>query len=253
MKKIDRSSAADVAAGILRREILSRPQDSYLGSEDALLQQLGISRPTFRQAARLLLHEQLVTIRKGAGGGFYTRWPSIAAVAHDASIWLQVQNASIHNMVEAALPVGREIVLLAARCTDTALLTELKSWVATQRDRETAGRSLEAFLRTEVDIVDHLGSMSGNPALQLFLAILYEFGITQSVVPVFRGRRERTAEWREVRVLLAEAILAQDGERAVRLWKRSWEMMSKWLRRDLGSTGMSRAMKGRGPGRPRSA
>jgi DNA-binding FadR family transcriptional regulator len=244
MKKIDRSPAADIAAGILRREILSRPAGSYLGAEDELLQQLGISRPTFRQAARLLLHEQLVTIKKGAHGGFYTRKPSIGAVAHSASIWLQVENASMQNMVEAALPVGQEIVRTSAQCTDSALLGKLRKWVVIERQANRAGQSLESFLRMEIEMVEQLGGLCGNPALKLFLAILYDFGIAQTAVPVFRGHRERTTQWRDLRLTLADAILAHEPERAVSLWQQSWEMMSKWIRRELGAAGMSRAMKG---------
>jgi len=50
-------SAAHRAAHALREDILAREDGELLGSEDELMERLGVSRPTLRQAARLLEHE----------------------------------------------------------------------------------------------------------------------------------------------------------------------------------------------------
>jgi len=53
-----RRSAGERAAQQLRQEILECGEGTLLGSEDELMKQFGISRPTLRQTARLLEHEQ---------------------------------------------------------------------------------------------------------------------------------------------------------------------------------------------------
>ena len=53
-----RRSAVERAAQQLRQEILECGEGALLGSEDELIKQLGISRPTLRKTARLLEREQ---------------------------------------------------------------------------------------------------------------------------------------------------------------------------------------------------
>src|SRR5690554_8119325 len=88
-------SAARKAASVLRDHILAGHEGEYLGSESELLERLGISRPTFRQAARLLEHEQLLVIKRGVGGGFYSRRPSIHTVANSAALYLRSEERRV--------------------------------------------------------------------------------------------------------------------------------------------------------------
>jgi len=63
MKTVVVRSAPHETATVLREEILAyegEEEEWLLGSEDEVLGQLGVSRPTLRQASRILEQEQLL-------------------------------------------------------------------------------------------------------------------------------------------------------------------------------------------------
>ena len=62
--------AAEVAVAALRRRIIlgRLGEGDVLPSEDDLMAELGVSKPTLRQAIRILESESLVTVRRGAHG-----------------------------------------------------------------------------------------------------------------------------------------------------------------------------------------
>jgi DNA-binding FadR family transcriptional regulator len=60
---------ADTRSGALR-------PGSRLPGEAALMQTYGVSRPTLREALRMLEHDEVIEIRRGARGGALVRSPS---------------------------------------------------------------------------------------------------------------------------------------------------------------------------------
>ena len=62
---------AELVAGDLRRRILRGElvENDALPSESALMQRFGVSRPTLREAFRVLESESLISVRRGAHGG----------------------------------------------------------------------------------------------------------------------------------------------------------------------------------------
>src|SRR5579885_2375590 len=82
----DGPSAVEVAAGALRGAALACADGERIGSEEDVLERIGVSRPTLRQAARLLESEELLVVRRGVKGGFFARRPTTDAVARMASV-----------------------------------------------------------------------------------------------------------------------------------------------------------------------
>lgn len=108
-------SAAAVAAAKLREEILSGVEPgSFLGSEDDLLARLGVSRPTLRQAARILEHEDLLTVRRGKKGGLFARLPTSDTLAHIASVVLRAHGVTFEDITRVNAIVGAQAARLAA-------------------------------------------------------------------------------------------------------------------------------------------
>src|SRR5215475_11381751 len=101
MRRVTIRSAPRETADILREEILSRASESeewLLGSEDDMIRTLGVSRPTLRQAARMLEQEELLVVRRGIGGGLFGRRPTAEAVSHIASVYLRAQGAAYDDL-----------------------------------------------------------------------------------------------------------------------------------------------------------
>src|SRR5690606_33992775 len=93
---------AVAVAESLREEILTtleegpeREEDGswFLGYEEELAKRMGTSKPTLRQAGRLLEAEQLIVVRRGVTGGWFGRPPTSDGVTHAASILLRSQGA----------------------------------------------------------------------------------------------------------------------------------------------------------------
>jgi len=51
--------------------VLAAKEGALIGSEESLIADLGVSRSTLRQAARLLEREGLLRVKRGINGGYY--------------------------------------------------------------------------------------------------------------------------------------------------------------------------------------
>src|SRR5438094_705925 len=87
---IGRRSAV-LVAGHIRGQIVrgELEEDDALPSEAALMQRFKISRPTLREAFRILESEGLIDVRRGARGGARVRVPDHDVVARYAGLVLQ--------------------------------------------------------------------------------------------------------------------------------------------------------------------
>ena len=133
-KKQQEVSVIRRATQALREEVLGRPDGAFLGSESTLMSLLGVSRPTFRQAAKLVEQEQLLTIRRGVGGGFFARQPSTRGVAHVAAVYLLSRKATMEDAIRAARPLFAQTARLGARRRDPVLNARLAAfWCNTKR------------------------------------------------------------------------------------------------------------------------
>ena len=115
MDRVKLTAAPQATADVLREVILSREPGVLLGSEDDLLEHLGVSRPTLRQAARILEQEGLLRVRRGVNGGFFAHRPDASAIAHATAIFLRSEKATVEDVFEARLLIEVECAALAAK------------------------------------------------------------------------------------------------------------------------------------------
>jgi DNA-binding FadR family transcriptional regulator len=223
-------SAAHRAAHVLREEILRREDGDLLGSEDELIERLGVSRPTLRQAARLLEHEQVLLVRRGVKGGYYARKPDVGSVAHVAAFYLRARGTTLRETFLAAQPLFETAIRRAAAMED-AFAREKALGRFTRSDSRPLTRTM---LEQETEFMETVLELSANPAIELFVRILNQFGLTQTNARFFAGRSERVHEWSEARERLAEAIVAGDAEMAVLLNRRRGLLLLGWMTEDVG-------------------
>ena len=208
---------------------LKHEDGAYLGSEGDLLRHFGISRPTLRQAAKVVESGRLIAVRRGVNGGFYAARPIAADVVQAPALFLRLKGANILDAHEAARMVLGDAVARAAVCPDTALRDRLAAFrrdIATRSPGEDpppgSGEEETAFARL-------IAEMSGNPVLILFVDIIYAFG------PVTRAGRLQEmsepdlAERRLLLLKLCGAILDGDADVARILFHRRADLVAKWL------------------------
>jgi DNA-binding FadR family transcriptional regulator len=120
---------AELVAHNLRKRIVRGElrEGQSLPAEAALTEHFGISRPTLREAFRVLETEQLITVRRGARGGAAVHAPSTAMVARYAAFFLEHDGASLADILEARVAVEGPAAGLAAQRHTTNDLTLLRA------------------------------------------------------------------------------------------------------------------------------
>jgi DNA-binding FadR family transcriptional regulator len=132
----------ELIATHLRRQIVRgelRPGET-LPAESQLMEQYGVSRPTLREAFRILEAETLISVRRGSRGGARVVSPDASVAARYVGLLLQMQGATINDVYEARMisepPCAR---LLAVNRTDedieklTQVVNELKAEIAAKK------------------------------------------------------------------------------------------------------------------------
>jgi DNA-binding FadR family transcriptional regulator len=216
------------AANTFRHWVLAlEGEGEFLGSERELTERLNVSRPTFRQVARLLEQEQLISIRRGPGGGFFSRKPSFDGIAHMMSIYLVAQRARLSDMLQVGRPLLVDAACLAATSGDDIARRGPWEFLRSQR-AELDSRA--GFARHAIGFNHALVAISTNPMLEIFMQIIQEFAGHFDSLRGFtagRARRYLSAQRR-----LALAIREGDPEIAAIMAGRMSDELAHWVLED---------------------
>ena len=229
LESLDWHRSIGFPAEELRELILSQEEGSFLGHESQLITDLNISRPTFRQVARLLQQEQLITIKRGANGGIYTRRPTITAVSHMASIYLKSAGATGQDILNASSMLTRDTVLLATQCQDESLRKQLQDLIDSDSKKDNLPLDVVDNIRSEDHFTGTLSAMCGNPAVMLFYSILYQIGSGFTLAQIFKHHPDRVKIIRDLRIGICNAILDNDAELGAKLWKHRLNLVENWF------------------------
>src|ERR1700685_3575241 len=103
---------------------LGWPGGQVLGSETALLERYQVSRAVFREAVRLVEHQQVARTRRGPGGGLVVTEPTVDAVIDAVVLYLYRAEARLDELFEARLVLEDiAIGLASARLEEQDLAT----------------------------------------------------------------------------------------------------------------------------------
>jgi DNA-binding FadR family transcriptional regulator len=152
----------------IRRRIIAGElaEGEALPSESRLMEKYQVSRPTIREAWRVLESEGLISVRRGALGGAVVRTPSTAAAARLAGVFLERRRstlADVHqarNLIEGA--VVAELARHAGRTPDLAALQRLAAASGSELSACLAGGGFHPALV----------AASGNKTLLLHMSLI---------------------------------------------------------------------------------
>ena len=134
-----RPKAAEMVAAELRHQIVSgrlKPGDK-LHPENVLQTEFAISRPTLREALRLLESESLIHISRGQHGGARVSSIDLRAAARQVGVFLQIVGTTLQDVWLARTIIEPPAVGLLAALRDPAAFAEL----ACQHQRRARGRT----------------------------------------------------------------------------------------------------------------
>ncbi len=100
----------------LRRLIISGELDEgdSLGHEPDLIERFGVSRPSLREALRILEAEGLISVIRGVLGGVVVHRPDQRQTARTAALVLQARNVSLADVFDARTIIEPAAVRLVA-------------------------------------------------------------------------------------------------------------------------------------------
>lgn len=203
--------------------LAAQPGD-YIGSEADLLDRFKVSRPTLRQAAKMVANDRLISVRRGTHGGFYSDRPDARDSVRAVARYLRLNGGRLEHVVAVTGAISEQIGDGAARCTDEGLRAELADFASRIDEAELPGD----LVRSENELVSLLARMTGNPAMELVLAIGFSFGMDEEQVRFFRQPEDRR-KMRELQHALCRAVLAGDREIARLLMKRRSQVFHEWM------------------------
>lgn len=205
---------------------LASEQGAFLGAEQDLLSRLGISRPTLRQAAKIVESDRLISVRRGTHGGFYAERPDAADAIRALTRFLRLRGATIGQIAVVSRMISEEAAGLAATCADAGLRARLADYAA-QLDNHDTQRGI---IRAETELARLIAQMSGNPAIELVMEIGYTFGMGEEAGSLYASAEDR-ASARRLQHDLCNAVLACDADVARLMMRRRGALLAEWLAR----------------------
>lgn len=228
----DGGSLVTRTARALAELSLAREAGAYLGAEDELLARLGVSRPTLRQAAKIVETDRLISVRRGVKGGFYAERPDAKDAIRALAQFLRLKGASITDMMVVTRMVAEEAASLAAEQATDAQRADLLDFV----HGIDANDSPSELVQAEGRLARLLAAMSGNPAIQLVMEIGYTFGMGEPRLGFYASAEDRAAA-RRLQHGLCRAVLDGDGDVARVMMRRRSALIDDWIARARAETG----------------
>lgn len=216
--KMSDQIAAQIRRMIARGELVD---GDWLPTEAELIERFGVSRPTLREAFRLLEGDSLVTIRRGPPGGARVTLPGPDAVADLFGLILMLSGTTIGDVWDARLTIEPPAVRRLAESATKTVIKDLDAELATLRSVIDDPREFgKAGVRFHVGLV----KLSGNHTLTAvigMLSVIIERELAKSPVQIGPDSDEvRRANRRALRGYekVVELIRARDSEAAESAW-----------------------------------
>jgi DNA-binding FadR family transcriptional regulator len=169
-----RPKAAEVVAAELRRQIATgrlKPGDK-LHPENVLQAEFAISRPTLREALRMLESESLIAIKRGKHGGARVTAIDLGAAARQVGVYLQIEGATLQDVWLARTVIEPPAVGLLAGLGNPAAFAELETNVAAAREVAQRDPIRYADLSAEFSLL--ITRHCGNRTLHLLAALIHD-------------------------------------------------------------------------------
>lgn len=182
---------ADLVASRMRKLIASGElkEGDWLPTEPELTVQFGVSRPTLREAFRLLEADGLVQIRRGPPGGARVTLPGPENAAGLFGLILTLSGTTLKDVYEARLVLEPPSARMLAQAADPASVEQLRASLAAVTkavDDDAVFAALTA--RFHVDVVQ----LTGNHTLAAVAGMLQEITIRHFTLGFRESRRDRS-------------------------------------------------------------
>lgn len=220
----------DIVRGVLKT-------GDTLPTEVILGKQFGVSRPTLREAIRILENESLIVARRGSRGGVVVATPDIAVAAKDFGLLLQMSGTTLADVY-----LGRTVVepgaarMLAERHTvqDIDDLNASVGALAVLVNDGAEEADFREWSNAAYRFHDLIMERSGNQTLAIFSGVLREVvarhmsraATSSDDRAEIEGQFKRTVK---AFAKLVKLVHAGDADGAERFWRTHMEAATKGM------------------------
>jgi GntR family transcriptional regulator, transcriptional repressor for pyruvate dehydrogenase complex len=218
---------ADRVATVLRKMFIRGDiaVGTMLPPESELMEQFGVSRPTLREALRVLESESLIQMQRGVRGGARVTSPTKQTLARYAGLILEYEGVTLKDVYDARATLEADMIRKLAAEQDPQTITALREALRPADEEITDEQSRVALAEFHIAIA----TLCGNKTLQMVNEMLYHLiaKATRSMRP--SGTRAEQAWKRSMKAhaQVVELIEAGDADGAVTFWRSHLERTEK--------------------------
>lgn len=220
---LNETLASRTARALVDMSLAAKPGD-YLGAENDLLEKLGVSRPTLRQAAKMVERDRLISVRRGTKGGFFAERPDASDAIQSLTRFLRLRGANLGNVMQVTKLVFEEAAATAANLRTEADIEQLTELIDAIGVDDGPRESIAA----DVKVARIIARISGNPVIELVMEIGYSFGLSERNSGLYSDPARRILAAEMQRNLL-NAIIDGDCEIARLMVRRRTSKFDQWL------------------------
>jgi DNA-binding FadR family transcriptional regulator len=215
--------AGEMVASHLRRQIIlgELKEGDQLPSESVLMEEFGVSRPTLREAFRILEAEGAIVVRSGVRGGARVQVPDIDVAARHIGLLLQYRGALLSDVYDVRTILEPAAARMVARRRTSADLARLQEVL--DRQRESVDDPAGHFA-ADAEFHRLIVELSGNETLQVL------DGMVTNIIREGDRSYADSHDWQHEQELAKIAIRAharlldlirkRSGDEAEELWRK---------------------------------
>ena len=221
---------ADRVAAVLRKMFIRGeiPLGTMLPPESELMERFGVSRPTLREAFRVLESESLIQVQRGVRGGARVTSPTRQTLARYAGLILEYEGVTLKDVYDARATLETPMVVELAKERNPKVIAELEEILA----REASNGNADEAITVRTDFHAAIARLSGNKTLQIVSEMLHHIieKANRSLQPT-KGARADSARRRSAKThrMLVEYIKAGDADKAADLWSRHLKQAEEYV------------------------
>lgn len=214
--------AASLIAAQIRKQIVmgELAEGDALPSEAEMVKRLGVSRPTLRQAFRILETEHLIAVQRGSRGGGTVFRPTTKLASRYLSDVLRFRCTTLGDVLTARLMIEPAAVAQLARRHDETTVERLRALLS-ESDEVAGDDGVTTADLFHVRIVE----LAGNPVLAQYCTLIH-YLIRGQVTKSLAVRPDAAALGQEsaaAHAELVELVAAGAVHAAAEHWRRHLE------------------------------
>lgn len=233
--------AGELIAGSLRRQIITGELHAGepLPNEAALMERFGVSRPTLREAFRILESEGIITVLRGAHGGARVQAPDWSTAARYTGLLLQYRGVPLADVYRARTELEVAAVgLIAAKLAEDESFS-IESLAELVETGEGLFDDPLAFARYTTEVNREIMTLGSNETMSTLASMLLDIMEAHNALYLStRTDQERPGAGSALRANRKLVTLLREGEpgAAAAFWRRHLDSVERFMTGDSETT-----------------